>query len=133
MRGESNFLPTGRGEPTPLTHNGYSFFIFPFRPADLQFPSVHTNPVKKSHKRSKSEVTMGSSSLSALRASSAYSQSTDNIDTANLKHGLAFGKCPQHLLTATHSTLTKTGSSSSLKDLPAKPEVNQCCCWQVRE
>ena len=49
-----------------------------------------------------------------------------------MKLGLAFGKCPQHLLNGNinNRTLTKVSSSSNnLKQLGE--DINQCCCWQV--
>lgn len=71
--------------------------------------------------------------------STTQSQSTDNIDQ-NLKMGLAFGKCPQHLLCGgvkalsdTIQLMYKTSSSSDLKEMEGeKEDISQCCCWQVK-
>eukprot|EP00794_Sanderia_malayensis_P015827 gene15827-17423_t len=54
-----------------------------------------SSPVKKAHQRSKSEVTFGNVQH-AQSYNEHHSQSTDNIDSSNMKHGLAFGKCPMH-------------------------------------
>ena len=86
------------------------------------------------HKRSKSEAVIGTITDKAalFQSSTSHSHSTDNIDQGGMKLGLAFGKCPQHLLNGNvnNRTLTKVSSSSNnLKELGE--DINQCCCWQV--
>jgi len=60
--------------------------------------------------------------------------------------GLAFGKCPQHLLSGgvkldATDAICKTSSAGDLKELTSTTKANdtledqedlsQCCCWQV--
>lgn len=93
------------------------------------------SPAKKSHKRSKSDAIIGTitDKASFLYSSTTHSYSTENIDQDHLRHGLAFGKCPQHLLTnsTAENPVKISASSCNLKELETKEDINQCCCWQV--
>ncbi|XP_065068009.1 phosphatidylinositol 4-kinase beta-like isoform X2 [Rhopilema esculentum] len=64
------------------------------------FPNQTSAPVnspgKKTHQRSKSEVTFGNIQHQSINEHYNHSQSTDNIDSGNLQLGLAFGKCTLH-------------------------------------
>ncbi|XP_066910261.1 phosphatidylinositol 4-kinase beta-like isoform X2 [Clytia hemisphaerica] len=97
---------------------------------------------KKSHKRSKSEALIGTITDRASFHNPlpvTHSQSTDNIGQENFKMGLAFGKCPQHLLSGgvrldPAVAMQKASSSNDLKDLATdttEEDLSQCCCWQV--
>lgn len=109
-------------------------------------PQLITNQAqsKKSHKRSKSEALIGTITGASFHdATVTHSQSTDNIGQENFRMGLAFGKCPQHLLSGgvklnsslLSNTMYKTSSSGDLKELDKSSEmtsdISQCCCWQV--
>jgi len=54
------------------------------------------SPAKKTHQRSKSEVTFGNIQHQNKNEHFTHSQSTDNIDSGSLRLGLAFGKCTLH-------------------------------------
>ena len=129
--------------------------IYLFSPQLITHQATPTK--KKSHKRSKSEAIIGTitdrASFLHDMSGVTHSQSTDNIGQENFKMGLAFGKCPQHLLsggvrlsdslnTAATAALTtqiqKACSSNDIKTLSAKEaedarkhDLSQCCCWQV--
>jgi len=94
-----------------------------------------STPANKSHKRSRSEAVIGNITdrSSFLQTSThQHSQSTENIDQGNLKLGLAFGKCPQHLLNGSFTDKKSSKLSHSSSDLKAlENDLNQCCCWQV--
>lgn len=96
---------------------------------------ITMSPAKKSHKRSKSDAIIGTitDKASFLYSSTTHSYSTENIDQDHLRHGLAFGKCPQHLLTnsTAENPVKISASSCNLKELETKEDINQCCCWQV--
>nr|XP_047134626.1 phosphatidylinositol 4-kinase beta [Hydra vulgaris] len=100
----------------------------------VQRPEVITTTPIKIHKRSKSDAVIGTlADRSTFFQYPAVSHSTDSIGKETLKLGLAFGKCPQHLLsTSLKPSYMRINSYNSPEPKPQQ-DLSQCCCWQVPE